>query len=185
VRVISVEDYNRIELPQSSAVRLEASPSAGFDKRFLLRQAVQMHPQRILLDECRGAEANEWVSAVATGTEGGMVALHGTSPSDALARLESMCLSSSPEVSARALREQIARAIHIVVVVHRTPRHGFRVQQISEVQGVDLDAFRLADLFYFRAEGLTGSFSATGYIPMFYEDMRQAGVNVDFDIFRE
>jgi pilus assembly protein CpaF len=185
VRLISVEDYSRLELPQSSAVRLEASPSAGFDKRFLLRQAVQMHPQRILLDECRGAEANEWVSAVATGTEGGMLTLHGTSPSDALSRLESMCLAGSPEVSARALREQIARAVHVVVVVHRTPKHGFRVQQISEVQGVDLDAFRLADIFYFRADGLAGSFGATGYIPMFYEDMRQAGVNVDFDIFRE
>jgi pilus assembly protein CpaF len=185
VRVLSIEDYLRLDLPQSSAVRLEANPSAGFDKRFLLRQAVQMRPQRIILDECRGAEASEWVSAVATGTEGGMLTLHGTSAADALGRLESMCLSSSPEVSARALREQIARAVHIVVVVHRTPRHGFRVQQICEVQGVDLDAFRLADVFYFRADGLSGSFSATGYIPVFYEDLRQAGVQVDFDIFRE
>jgi len=111
--------------------------------------------------------------------------MHGTSATDALGRLESLCVLGSRDVSPRGLREQIARAVNLVVVVNRRREGGFRIQQISEVQGVDLDAFRVNDIFYFRAEGASGGFHPTGYVPMFYEDLRHAGVDVDFGIFRE
>ena len=185
MRIICVEDYNHIKLPQGSAVHLEATPTSGYDKRFLLRNALSMHPQRILLDECRGAEAYDWVTSVASGTEGSMLTIHGTSASDALGRMESLCLLGSHEISPRGLREQIARAINLVLVVNRIGDAGFRIQQITEVQGVDLDTFRLNDIFYYRTEGAEGSFHPTGYIPLFFEDLQNAGVQVDFDIFQE
>ena len=185
MRIITIEDYNHIQLPQGSAVHLEARPTSGYDKRFLLRNALSMHPQRILLDECRGAEAYDWVTAVASGTEGSLLTVHGTSAADALGRLESLCLLGSHEISPRGLRDQIARAVNLVVVVNRINDEGFRVQQITEVQGVDLDSFRLNDIFYYRVEGAEGTFHPTGYIPLFFEDLRNAGVQVDFDIFQE
>ena len=182
-RVVSVEDNAHLQLP-SNSVRLETSPASGYDSRFLVQSALAMHPERIIVDECRGAEGYEWVTAAACGTEGSMATLHGTSATDALGRLESLCLLGSRDLSPRGIREQIARAVNIVVVVHKT-NQGFRVQQITEVQGVDLDAFRLNDVFYYRVEGTGGAFHPTGYIPLFYEDMRNAGVDVDFGIFRE
>jgi len=185
MRIITIEDYNHIQLPQGSAVHLEARPTSGYDKRFLLRNALAMHPQRIVLDECRGAEAYDWVTAVASGTEGSLLTVHGTSAADALGRLESLCLLGSHEISPRGLRDQIARAVNLVVVVNRVNDEGFRVQQITEVQGVDLDSFRLNDIFYYRVEGAEGSFHPTGYIPLFFEDLRNAGVQVEFDIFQE
>lgn len=184
-RVVTVEESTHLDLPLASAVRLEASPATGHDLKFLVRTAVAMHPQRIIVDECRGGEAYDWVTSAASGTEGSMITTHGTSASDALGRLESLCLLGNPEISPRGLREQIARAVDFVVIVHRSGDNGFRVRQITEVQGVDLDAFRLNDVFYYRVEGSEENFHPTGYIPLFYEDLRHAGVEVDFDIFRD
>lgn len=184
-RVIAVEESSHLEFDQDGVVRLEANPAAGYDMTYLVRAAVAMHPQRIVLDECRGGEAYEWVTSAASGTEGSITTIHGTSAADALGRLESLCLLGSPDVSPRGLREQIARAVDLVVIVNRTTDSHFRVRQITEVQGVDLDAFRLNDIFYYRVEGTEGQFHPTGYIPLFYEDLRHAGVDVDFDIFRE
>jgi pilus assembly protein CpaF len=184
-RVITVEESTHLELPQASVVRLEANPQAGYDLKSLVRTAVAMHPQRILLDECRGDEAYEWVSSAASGTEGSMATAHGISAAAALERIESLCLLGNPEISPRGLREQIARAVDFLVVLNRSDDHGFRVRQISELQGVDLDAFRLNDVFYHRVEGNEEQFHPTGFIPLFYEDLRHAGIDVDFDIFRD
>ncbi|MFW6057979.1 MAG: ATPase, T2SS/T4P/T4SS family, partial [Persicimonas sp.] len=85
-RMVTIEESTHLDLPQGAVVRLEARPASGFDMRYLVRTAVAMHPQRIIVDECRGAEAYEWVSSAASGTEGSMLAAHGTSASDALGR---------------------------------------------------------------------------------------------------
>ena len=185
IRIVSIEDYGHIHLDQSSAVRLEVDAARGYDKRFLLRQALSMHPQRILLDECRSAEAYDWVTGVASGTEGSLMTVHGVNALDALGRLESLCLLGSSDLSPRGIREQIARAVNIVVTTNRTSDGAVRVQQIAELQGVDLDAFRLNDIFYFRIDGATGDFHSTGYIPLFYEDLRQFIPDLDFSIFQE
>jgi pilus assembly protein CpaF len=184
-RVVTVEESTHLDLPLNSVVRLESNPATNHDLRYLVRTAVAMHPERIIVDECRGGEAYEWVTSAASGTEGSMIATHGTSASDALGRLESLCLLGNPEISPRGLREQISRAVDFVLVVHRSGDNGFRVRQITEVQGVDLDAFRLNDVFYYRVEGSEEQFHPTGYIPLFYEDLRHSGVEVDFDIFRD
>ncbi len=185
IRIVAVEDYGHINLTQGSAVRLETDTARGFDKQFLLRQALAMHPQRILLDECRGAEAYDWVTSVASGTEGSLLTIHGVNASDALGRLESLCLLGSRDQSPRGIREQIARAINLIITVNRTSDGSIRVQQIAEVQGVDLDAFRLNDVFYFKTTGTMGSFHPTGYIPLFYEDLRQLDPDIDFGVFQE
>lgn len=184
-RVIALEQHSNLALEQPNFIRLEASPASGFDMRYLLTNAVAMHPDRILLDQCRGPEAYEWVTAAASGTAGSMVTLHGTGALDALSRFESLCLLAAGDISPRGLREQVARSVNLVVVLNNRPDGGFRVQQIAEVQGVDLDAFRLNDIFYFRVEGSAGAFHPTGYIPLFYEDLRHAGLDVDLGIFRE
>lgn len=184
-RVITIEESTHLQLPQNSVVRLEANPRAGYDLKTLVRTAVAMDPQRILLDECVGEEAYEWVSSAASGTEGSMVTTHGISAAAALERIESLCLLGNPASNPRGLREQIARGIDFVVVLNRSDDRGFRVRQISELQGVDLDAFRLSDIFYHRVEGNEEQFHPTGFIPLFYEDLRDAGVDVDFDIFRD
>ncbi len=184
-RVIAVEEHSQLPLTEPSFIRLEANPSSGVDMRFLVQNSLGMHPERLLLDECRGAEAYDWVTATASGTNGSMMTLHGTSANDALGRLESMCLLGTTDISPRGLREQIARAVDLIIVLHGTTEGSFRVQQISELQGVDLDAFRINDIFYYRVEGTAGAFHPTGYIPLFYEDLRHAGLDVDLDIFRE
>lgn len=185
IRIVAVEDFGHICLTQGSAVRLETNTTLGFDKQFLLRQALSMHPQRILLDECRGAEAYDWVTSVASGTEGSLLTIHGVNAGDALGRLESLCLLGAGDQSPRGIREQIARAINIIITVNRTSDGSVRIQQIAEVQGVDLDAFRINDIFYFKTAGTLGSFHPTGYIPMFYEDLRQIDPDVDFGVFQE
>ncbi|WP_158542325.1 ATPase, T2SS/T4P/T4SS family [Lujinxingia litoralis] len=184
-RLIAIEEHSTLSMDAPTSLRLEANPAHGFDMRYLLRSAIAMHPQRIVLDECRGSEAYDWVTAAASGTEGSMLTLHGSSASDALGRLESLSLLGAAELSPRGLREHVARSVNLVVVLNTTVEGGFRVQQISEVQGVDLDTFRLGDVFYYRVEGGAGEFYPTGYIPMFYEDLRHAGVDVDLGIFRE
>ncbi len=184
-RTIVVEETTQLELPQQGVVRLEARAEAGYELEQLLDAAVEMHPDRLLLDECRGAEAYTWVSSVATGTDGSMATLHGVDASDALGRLESLSLLGSGDISPRGLREQIARAVDLVVVINRSNDGQFRVQQVAELQGVDLDAFRLNDIFYYRVDGSSGAFHPTGYIPLFYEDLRHLGMDVDLDIFRE
>ena len=184
-RIVVVEETSQLELPQEGVVRLESRPATGFDLENVLDAAIGMHPERILLDECRGAEAYTWVSAAASGTEGSMATVHGINAADALGRLESLCLLGSGDISPRGLREQIARAVDLVVNINRANDGGFRIQQVTEVQGVDLDAFRLNDIFYYRMEGTSGAFHPTGYIPLFYEDLRHLGIDVDLDIFRE
>lgn len=182
-RVIAVEETSSIKLPQESAVQLEAS--ASYDMRFLVRQAIAMHPQRIVLDECRGPEAYDWITAAASGTEGSIMTLHGTTALDSLGRLETLAMLGNSDSNPRGLREQIARAVDLIVVLNRAPGGGFLVHKISELQGIDLDAFRLSDVYYYRVEGTDGSFHPTGYIPLFFEDLRHLGVPVDFGIFRE
>jgi pilus assembly protein CpaF len=184
VRTASVEERAVLKLP-FNAVRTEVNAALGYGAAQLLRAALSIHPERIILDECRGGEAYDWVTGAACGTSGSMITLHGTSSSDALGRLENLCMLGGGSANPRAVREQIARAVDIVVVIHRVREQSVRVQQITEVQGVDLDSFRTNDIFYYRITGTGGAFHPTGYIPLFYEDLKNTGIDVDFGIFQE
>jgi len=184
-RTVAVEETSQLELPQPGSVRLQTGSEDGEALADVLDAAVEMRPDRILLDELRGAEAYTWTGAAATGTDGSIGGIHGLNAVDALDRLESLCLLERGDLNPRGIRDQIARAVDLVVTLQTSGDSGFRVGQITEVEGVDLDAFRLNDIFYFGRDGARGAFRPTGNIPVFYEDLRQIGRNVDLSIFRE
>lgn len=185
-RIVVVEDDGALRLPQETLVSLETGTGgeAKYDLRYLLRSAVRMRPERILVNALKGPEVYDWVTAAAGGTYGSMATCHGTSAHDLLARLESLCLLGAHDMSPRGLREQIARGVHLIVVMHTAPNGTQRVQEIAEVQGIDLDAFRICDVFVFRADMAGGSHAPTGYVPMFVEALKNAGVAVDAGIFQ-
>lgn len=182
-RIVLVENAGSVRLPQHSVVHLDVASAGQYDTRYLLRAAVRMAPERIVLNTLQGGEAYEWVASAAAGTSGSLATIFGTSARDAIGRLQSLAQLGAFDASPRGLREQIARAVHLVAVVHTDGNGQARVQQISEVQGIDLDSFRVNDVFYWRAEGAAGNFVATGYVPMFYEALRAAGLAVDTSIF--
>jgi pilus assembly protein CpaF len=182
-RIVLVENSGSVHLPQNSVVNLDVASAGQYDTRYLLRAALRMAPERILVNTLQGGEAYEWVAAAAAGTSGSLATVHGSSSKDAIGRLQSLAQLGAYDASPRGLREQIARAVHLVAVVHTDGNGQTRVQQISEVQGVDMDAFRINDVFYWRSEAGGGNFVATGYVPMFYEALRAAGQSVDTSIF--
>ncbi len=182
-RIVLVENSGSVHLPQHSVVNLDVASAGQYDTRYLLRAALRMAPERILVNTLQGGEAYEWVAAAAAGTSGSLATVNGSSSKDAIGRLQSLAQLGAFDASPRGLREQIARAVHLVVVVHHDGNGQARVQQISEVQGMDMDAFRINDVFYWRAETGGGNFVATGYVPVFYEALRAAGQAVDTSIF--
>lgn len=184
VRIVSIEDDQQLKLSQRSAVRLETDVALNYDKTHLLRGALAMHPERIIMDSCQGQEAYPWVGAVASGASGSMTSVHGVSARDALEYIEQMCYLGIERANPRGLRGQVARAVDIVVVLNRSANDGFYIQQIANVQGVDFDAYRLRDVFYSMVEGDALHFHPTGYIPVFYERLQRGGVEVDLGIFQ-
>ena len=160
-------------------------PAEGASIAGLIEDAVRLRPDRLVLEECRGPEAWSWVRAASAGAEGGMLSLYGFSASDALARLESMCLLSTEPIAPRGVRDQIARSVDLVISLRRVPSGASVIQQIAEVQGVDFDQYRLNDVFYYRDNGSGGEHLPTGYVPLFYEDLRQTGIDVNHDIFSD
>lgn len=184
-RMMVLEQVSGLRLPQQSAVYMEESAGGHqrYDMRAMMRASMRMSPERVVVNALSGAEAYDWVSAAAGGTIGSMAACAGVHTRDALARLQTLCQLGAPDLSHRALREQIARAAHVVVVVHQGQGGSPHIHQISEVQGIDLDNFRVQDVFYHKADASGGQFVATGYVPMFYEALRSAGLNADTRIF--
>ncbi len=184
-RIVSVLRNPQIELPQASAARLEVARADGIDADALLETAAAMEPERLVLDGAYGAETYRWIGTAATQAPGSLAGIPGLTASDALARLESACRMRSYEDSPRGLREQVARAIDLVILVGQAKDGTPRIEQITEVQGVDLDTFRLSDIFYFRPEGTAGTFAPTGYIPTYIEDLQETGRDVDLSIFQD
>jgi pilus assembly protein CpaF len=195
-RILTIEDAAELQLSQEHWVALEARPSNIEGKgqvgiRELVRNALRMRPDRIVIGECRGGEALDMLQAMNTGHDGSLTTLHANSPRDALSRLETMVLMSGMELPVRAIREQIASAVHLIVQQTRFADGTRRVAAISEVAGMELDVITLQDIFHFKQEGFDGEgrvlgrFLATGFVPRFYDDLQRRGLQVDMSIFRE
>jgi pilus assembly protein CpaF len=195
-RILTIEDAAELQLSQEHWVALEARPSNIEGKgqvgiRELVRNALRMRPDRIVIGECRGGEALDMLQAMNTGHDGSLTTLHANSPRDALSRLETMVLMSGMELPVRAIREQIASAVHLIVQQTRFADGTRRVAAISEVAGMELDVITLQDIFQFKQEGFDGEgrvlgrFLATGFVPRFYDDLQRRGLQVDMSIFRE
>jgi pilus assembly protein CpaF len=195
-RIVTIEDAAELQLPQEHWVALEARPSNIEGKgqisiRDLVRNSLRMRPDRIVIGECRGGEALDMLQAMNTGHDGSLTTLHANSPRDALSRLETMVLMSGMDLPIRAIREQIANAVHLVVQQTRFADGTRRISAISEVSGMELEVITLQDIFTFKQDGfdavgrVQGRFIATGFVPRFYEDLQSRGIPVDMGIFRE
>jgi pilus assembly protein CpaF len=195
-RIITIEDAAELRLPQENWIQLEARPPNIEGKgqiaiRELVRNALRMRPDRIVVGECRGGEALDMLQAMNTGHDGSLTTLHANSTRDALARLETMVLMSGMELPVRAIREQIASAVHLVIQQVRFADGSRKITAVSEVSGMESEVITMQDIFQFRQEGfdeqggVVGRFAATGFVPSFYDDLQRRGIPVDLDIFQE
>ncbi|MDW8343215.1 MAG: CpaF family protein [Verrucomicrobiae bacterium] len=195
-RVITVEDAAELKLHQPHVVRLESRPPNIEGKgevkiRDLVRNCLRMRPDRIVVGEVRGGEALDMLQAMNTGHEGSISTIHANSPRDAVARLETMVMMAGMDLPSRAIREQIASAIHLIVQVGRLSDGSRKVLSITEVQGMEGNVVVLQDIFTFRQKGISeagkvlGSMQPTGLVPRFMDRFAAAGINIPADIFRQ
>lgn len=189
-RVVTVEDSAELKLSHRNIVRLEARPANIEGKgrvtiRDLVINCLRMRPDRIIVGECRGAEALDMLQAMNTGHDGSLTTAHANNPRDALARLENMVMMAGFELPSSAIREQIASAIDLIVQQTRMPDGSRKIVAITEVTGVErvggTCVFQLLDIFKFEQEGfdekgkVVGYHTATGNIPYFIEELRNCG----------
>jgi pilus assembly protein CpaF len=194
-RIVTAEDSAELRLEQDHVVSLETRPpnlegTGAVTIRDLVRNALRMRPDRIVVGECRAGEALDMLQAMNTGHDGSMTTLHANSPRDALARLETLVLMAGMDLPVRAIRDQIGSAVHMILQQARLGDGSRKVTAIAEVTGIDSDQVQLQDVFYFKQDGYTaegkvkGRHVPTGYIPRFYEELRQRGLKADLSIFR-
>jgi pilus assembly protein CpaF len=193
-RILTVEDAAELQLPQEHVVRLESRPAniegtGAITIRDLVKNALRMRPDRIVVGECRGGEALDMLQAMNTGHEGSLTTVHANSPRDAISRLETMVLMAGMELPIRAIREQIGSAIHIIIHLSRFPDGSRRVSKMTEVCGMEGDRIVLQDLFEFKQEGVTpegkviGQLHPTGNVPTFIQDIQSRGLELDPRVF--
>ena len=193
-RVVTVEDAAELQLQQPHVVRLETRPpniegKGEVTQRALVRNALRMRPDRIILGEVRGAEAMDMLGAMNTGHEGSMATIHANTPRDALTRLENMISMAAGTLPPKAMRQQIASAVGVVVQVARLTDGKRRVMSISEITGMEGEVITMQEIFAFRQTGVAddgtvlGHSSATGVRPRFAERLRTFGVNLPPSVF--
>jgi pilus assembly protein CpaF len=194
-RIITVEDAAELQLAQPHVVSLEARPANSEGKgavhiRDLVKNCLRMRPDRIVVGECRGGEALDMLQAMNTGHDGSLTTAHANTPRDCLARLEVMTLMSGLELPVRAIREQIASAVDIIIQQSRMPDGSRKVTHITEITGMEGEVIQLQDLFLYKQEGydeqgkIKGRFVATGNIPELYQNLQKRGIPVDLSIFQ-
>jgi pilus assembly protein CpaF len=178
-RIVTIEDAAELQLVQPHVVSLETRPAnmegkGEYTIRDLLKNAMRMRPDRVVVGECRGGEALDMLQAMNTGHDGSLTTTHANSPVEALKRIETLCLMAGVELPSRAIREQIAGSIHLVVQQSRFADGTRKVSAISEVVGLDEDLnFEIVPIFQFVRSGtgakgeVQGAFRATGYLPTF------------------
>ncbi|MFV0478336.1 MAG: CpaF family protein [Parahaliea sp.] len=193
-RIVTIEDAAELRLAQEHVISLESRP-ANIEKsgevtiRDLVKNSLRMRPDRIIVGECRGAEALDMLQAMNTGHEGSLTTAHSNSPRDLLSRLEVMVLMSGMDLPVRVIREQIASAIDIIVHQSRFSDGRRRVTSIVEVDGMEEDVVLMQKLFEFRQTGIDeegyfrGEYKGMGIAPRFYAELQEAGVELDRSIF--
>jgi pilus assembly protein CpaF len=194
-RIITIEDAKELQLRQGHVISLESRPPNTEGKgevtvRDLLRNALRMRPDRIIIGECRAGEALDMLQAMNTGHEGSLTTVHANSPRDALARVETMTLMAGFDLPVRAVREQLSSAIDLIVQLARLRDGSRRVVQVSEVGHMEGDTILLQDIYLYdykmgfdRQGRSRGYLKATGLRPQFTEGLADKGVHVDPAIF--
>ncbi len=193
-RIVTVEDAAELRLAQPHVVRLEARPPniegrGAVTIRDLVKNCLRMRPDRIIVGECRGGEALDMLQAMNTGHDGSLTTVHANSPRDVISRLETMVLMSGLELPSRAIREQIASAVDVIIHESRLSDGSRKVVAISEVTGMEGQQIVMQDIFAFRQTGVDdqgrvlGAFRPTGAVPTFYEHMKSRGLFLDTAVF--
>ncbi len=194
-RILTIEDAAELRLNQPHLVRLEARPPniegrGAITIRDLVRNALRMRPDRIIVGECRGGEALDMLQAMNTGHDGSLTTVHANAPRDVISRLETMVLMSGMELPSRAIREQIASAVDIIVHESRMSDGSRKITCISEVVGLEGNQITIQDIFEFVQTGLSsqgkvvGHYRPTGAVPTFYEDLSTRGIKLDISVFQ-
>jgi pilus assembly protein CpaF len=194
-RIITVEDAAELQLSQPHIISLESRPPNSEGKgavhiRDLVKNCLRMRPDRIVVGECRGGEALDMLQAMNTGHDGSLTTAHANTPRDCLARLEVMTLMSGLDLPIRAIREQIASAVHVIIQQSRFPDGSRKVTHISEITGMEGEVIQMQDIFLFKQDGydengkIKGKFVATGNIPELYQELQQRGISVDLSLFK-
>jgi pilus assembly protein CpaF len=189
-RIITIEDPTELKLQQTHVIAMEARPPNiegcnQVTQRDLVRNALRMRPDRIIVGEVRGGEAFDMLQAMNTGHEGSLTTVHANSCRDALARIENMVLVAGLDLPVRAIREQVASALHLVVQLARFSDGQRRVTLISEITGMEADIVTMQELFHFEQVGvgddgrILGSLESTGIRPTFADRFAKAGVTLD------
>jgi pilus assembly protein CpaF len=195
-RIVTIEDTAELRLNQPHVVSLEARPAniegrGAVTIRDLVRNALRMRPDRIVVGECRGGESLDMLQAMNTGHDGSLTTVHSNSPRDTISRMETMVLMAGMDLPSRAIREQIAAAVDIICHTDRLSDGTRRVTKISEVTGMEKDVIVMQDMFIFKQTGLDpkgkvlGYFTATGSVPTFIDEVRIRGLQLDRSVFTQ
>src|ERR1044071_8959046 len=193
-RIVTIEDSAELQLQQPHVVRMECRPpnvegKGAVRQRELVINALRMRPDRIVVGEVRGGEALDMLQAMNTGHDGSLTTIHANNPRDAISRLETMSLMAELNLPDRAIRQQIASAVSLIVQVARLSDGSRRITQVSEVTGVNDDVMAMQDIFVFERLGISpnnrvlGRFRATGLRPTFDERLRASGIQLPASIF--
>jgi pilus assembly protein CpaF len=193
-RIVTIEDAAELQLKQNHVLRLEGRPkniegSGEITIRDLVRNSLRMRPDRIIVGEVRGAEALDMLQAMNTGHDGSLTTVHANAPRDALARIETMVLMAGYDLPVRAIRQQVASALDVIIHLERLQDGTRRVTAITEVQRMESDVITLQDLFEFRIDRVTpehvviGELTATGLRPTFLYKFEKHGITLPVDLF--
>ena len=194
-RIVTIEDAAELQLQQEHVVRLETRPpnaegEGTISQRDLVRNALRMRPDRIIVGEVRGAECFDMLQSMNTGHDGSMTTVHANSARDALGRIEQMVTMMGAELPLKTIRSQIASAIHIVVQLSRMSDGSRRVLSISEITGMENDTITMQDIFVYKRRGkaetgaVMGDFVPTGIRPHCFDQLVAAGVDVNAELFK-
>jgi pilus assembly protein CpaF len=193
-RVITIEDAAELQLQQPHVARMETRPPNAEGKgeirqRELVKNALRMRPDRIVIGECRGEEAFDMLQAMNTGHEGSMTTVHANNPRDALRRLEQMVGMSSVGMSMQSIRQQIASAVQIIIQLQRLSDGKRRLTSVMEITGMEGEIVQAQEIFKFVREGMAadgsvlGSFRATGIRPKFLAQLQPMGIEIPSSYF--
>jgi pilus assembly protein CpaF len=195
-RIITIEDAAELQLWQDHVVSLESRPpniegKGSISIRDLVRNSLRMRPDRIVIGEVRGAEALDMLQAMNTGHDGSLATGHSNSPRDMIARLETMVLLAGIDLPVKAIREQIAGAVDVIIQQSRLKDGTRKITHITEVQGLEGDVIVLQDIFSFRQQGMDeqgkiiGRLDPTGIRPKFYDKLETSGIQIPASVFVE
>jgi pilus assembly protein CpaF len=195
-RIITIEDAAEIQLQQDHVVRLETRPpniegKGAITATDLVKNALRMRPERIIIGECRGPETLDMLQAMNTGHEGSMTTLHANTPRDAVARMETMIMMSGFELPIKAMRQQISSAIDVIIQASRLQGGKRRITHITEVVGMEQETVVMQDIYRYVQEGIDesgvarGKFVSTGIRPNFMPRLESVGIRLPSSAFRE